>query len=74
MYYFNYLNINPNSAQEREDLLNRSMNTKYESFIYSNADNYCCICIEEFKDEKAIKLNCGHIFHSVCIREWASKK
>ena len=45
----------------------------YESFTHQDNESTCCICLEEFVDQKAILLKCGHLFHSGCIRDWAAK-
>ncbi|RVX21555.1 E3 ubiquitin-protein ligase MBR2 [Vitis vinifera] len=35
----------------------------------------CCICQEEYADDEDVgKLDCGHEYHVVCIKEWLSKK
>ena len=31
--------------------------------------NNCAICLETNR-ERGIKLNCGHIFHERCMRQW----
>ena len=30
----------------------------------------CCICFNEFIDEKICKLSCGHYYHIECINTW----
>jgi hypothetical protein len=63
-----------NSEQSGNKLKGKRIDAYYESFQYYDSENHCCICLEEFKEEKAILLKCGHIFHSACIRDWAVKQ
>tara|TARA_B110000208_G_C11765682_1_gene428539 strand:+ start:27 stop:494 length:468 start_codon:yes stop_codon:yes gene_type:complete len=35
-----------------------------------NNNKICSICLEENNSEKSIKLNCTHVFHKECIKEW----
>jgi hypothetical protein len=44
-----------------------------ESVPYRDSQNICSVCLEPFAGEKAVKLKCGHIYHSQCIRAWAQK-
>jgi len=50
---------------------NQSMFRAY--MFSSDVINTCAICLETDKD-RSIKLNCGHIFHERCIREWTRIK
>ncbi|KAJ8538097.1 hypothetical protein K7X08_014637 [Anisodus acutangulus] len=35
----------------------------------------CCVCQEEYKDGEDLgKLNCGHDFHTDCIKQWLMQK
>lgn len=36
----------------------------------TNDDTGCPICMMEYREEKVLKLRCGHKFHSTCIRDW----
>ena len=43
---------------------------------YVNETNLsiCSICLEEYDNDNIIsKLNCNHIFHKECIKEWFQK-
>ncbi|PON38942.1 43kDa postsynaptic protein [Parasponia andersonii] len=45
------------------------------SRLSTQADRKCSICQEEFEaDDDLGKLNCGHGFHTACIRHWLSHK
>jgi hypothetical protein len=46
---------------------------RFRAFRVNNDVNNCAICLETDK-ERSIKLNCGHIFHERCIREWTRIK
>ena len=47
-----------------------------ERIFVSEIKELCCpICLEEYNNNnKIIKLNCDHIFHKHCIKEWFEKK
>lgn len=35
----------------------------------------CSICLEDFNvDETAVSLNCNHVYHKECIKEWLTKQ
>ena len=33
----------------------------------------CSICLENLKDNNCVILNCEHIYHKICIKEWLKK-
>ena len=37
-------------------------------------DEECCICYEKLSHKRSTKLKCGHVYHTLCIRKWGSKK
>ena len=40
-----------------------------------NLLNECSICLERFvKGDKYIVINCGHLYHEKCIKEWIAKE
>lgn len=42
-----------------------------ESLLQDNLNEECSICLDYLsKDNKIIKLECDHIYHSECIKEW----
>ncbi|KAL1207746.1 putative E3 ubiquitin-protein ligase RHG1A [Cardamine amara subsp. amara] len=59
-----------------EIISNRLKQQKYKSNIKSSQEvEPCCICQEEYKEgEEMGKLECGHDFHSQCIKEWLKMK
>ena len=79
-----YINESINNQQLREALQNsesdqelkRSVNVivNINSQLYNTTDkkfDNCSICTEEYKDTDMVSvLNCGHIFHPKCIKEW----
>ena len=39
--------------------------------ISETVESFCPICLDEYNDKETIsKLNCNHIFHKKCIKEW----
>lgn len=55
--------IQQRTAEERAQL--------FQSFLHSDTeDNVCAICLNLFEAEKAIRLQCAHVFHSECLRKW----
>lgn len=41
-----------------------------ESVDVRDSQSMCPICLEVYAGDKAIVLNCSHMFHSHCIRDW----
>ena len=43
--------------------------------VNEKGDEYCSICLEEFKEkEKIITLECDHYYHRTCITDWLKKE
>lgn len=67
-----------NSITDQE--LHRQSNifVNIESQLYETTEkkyDSCPICIEKYKnDEEVSVLNCGHIYHPKCIKEWGHYK
>ncbi|CAH8297773.1 unnamed protein product [Eruca vesicaria subsp. sativa] len=59
-----------------ETISTRLNQRKYKSSTISPQDaEPCCICQEEYTEgEDMGKLECGHEFHSQCIKEWLKQK
>ncbi|CAL9242276.1 unnamed protein product [Arabidopsis halleri] len=59
-----------------ETISNRLKQRKYKSNTKSPQDTEpCCICQEEYTEgEDMGTLECGHEFHSQCIKEWLKQK
>lgn len=34
----------------------------------------CSICLGDIEDERVGDLNCGHVFHVECLKEWIQHK
>lgn len=51
-----------------------SDSVKYDSKTMK--DNKCCICLSKYNKKSIVNIlpNCGHIFHTKCIKEWGSYK
>ncbi|KAL8234717.1 hypothetical protein R6Q59_020817 [Mikania micrantha] len=61
-----------------EELILNSLNQrKYFSFMAIATQNFepCCICQEEYNNGDDIGvLDCGHEFHTCCIKQWLTQK
>uniref|UniRef100_A0A1J3J7D4 RING-type E3 ubiquitin transferase n=1 Tax=Noccaea caerulescens TaxID=107243 RepID=A0A1J3J7D4_NOCCA len=59
-----------------DTISNRLKEQKYKSSTRSTQEvEPCCICQEEYKEgEEMGMLECGHDFHSPCIKEWLKVK
>jgi len=45
------------------------------SFRQTDAEETCCICLEEYKrDDVITELPCGHFFHHKCIKPWLQEQ
>lgn len=71
------------SFEEQGDgLIRTNKNIIIPSRKYETLDNIvkednvsCCICLNEYKSEDEISvMNCNHIFHTDCIKEWGNYK
>jgi len=49
---------------------NKNLN---EELIKDSNNDICSICLEKLKDDKCVILNCEHIYHKDCIKEWLKK-
>ncbi|GMH16646.1 hypothetical protein Nepgr_018487 [Nepenthes gracilis] len=62
-----------------ETILSRMQQHKYVSATMRSDDHTevepCCICQEEYNDGEDIGLlDCGHCFHTNCIKQWLARK
>ena len=48
-------------------------NKKLKEKLILNDDMICSICLENLKDDNSVILNCEHIYHKICIKEWLKK-
>ena len=60
------------------ELKRENVSIKVKNRIFDiNKDNFksCSVCLENFKDKETVScLDCGHYFHSNCIKEWGCYK
>tara|TARA_Y100001973_G_C5003742_1_gene234958 strand:- start:58 stop:444 length:387 start_codon:yes stop_codon:yes gene_type:complete len=46
-----------------------------EVFIPKEKIETCSICLEDYQEDDIIfKLNCNHIFHKKCFKQWSNNK
>ncbi|KAF7141320.1 hypothetical protein RHSIM_Rhsim06G0052700 [Rhododendron simsii] len=68
---------NVSTGLSEDFILNRLKQRKYFSIAMSAHLEVepCCVCQEEYKDGEDIgTLECGHEFHSGCIKQWLLQK
>ncbi|KAJ0087508.1 hypothetical protein Patl1_08915 [Pistacia atlantica] len=67
---------NVNTGLSEETILNRLKQKKYYILTGSQQETEpCCICQEEYNDSEDIgTLECGHDFHTSCIKQWLMHK
>ena len=60
----------PSLEKNKEEMDIESV--KYGTIIDKKEKN-CCICLEDFCNEEDVSLiNCEHLFHTTCIKEWST--
>ncbi|MCD7461043.1 RING finger protein 24 [Datura stramonium] len=60
----------------RAPYLNANLH-KYQEANSTNLESKecCCICLDEYSEgEEIAKIDCGHLYHVGCIREWINRK
>lgn len=65
---------NPNSIATGRDVMSKIRKMPYDDFQKScvTASTSCPICLGDYEGAvEVMHLPCGHLFHSVCISEWA---
>ncbi|KAL6982920.1 RING-type E3 ubiquitin transferase [Sarracenia purpurea var. burkii] len=68
---------NVNTGLSEETILNRLKQRKYFSItmVAQLEVEPCCVCQEEYNDGEDVgRLECGHEFHSACIKQWLMHK
>lgn len=68
---------NVNTGLSEEIILKSMKQRKHIAFMAINTQNLepCCICQEEYDTGDNIgSLDCGHDFHTDCIKQWLSQK
>ena len=72
---------NDNSISDTKEFVtinkvfNPSINSKNLVVLDDKSDKYCSICMNNFDEEEnkvILKLECGHYFHELCLKEWYS--
>ena len=65
----------PNTRNKR--ILNEMLQNELKGEIYSNKVGFnteCTICLDEYgKDSFVLYLECKHVFHRTCLKEWLEK-
>lgn len=67
---------NVNTGLTEETILKRLKQRKFSITPGAEPETEpCCVCQEEYKDEEDLgTLECGHDFHSDCIKQWLMQK
>ena len=53
---------------QRKHRMNEEEVLEYEE--KENDEYMCVICMEEDENREFVKLDCNHIFHTICLAEW----
>ncbi len=53
--------------------LRRLKSVLYESLLDDTSSEECSICLETFSKKMVSKLDCGHTYHTLCIKKWFSE-
>ena len=69
-YVQNLTDYDINVELTNQGLINNHMSEEEIEKIKKEKINICNICLSEI--EKGKYLNCGHVFHLKCIKEWVS--
>ncbi|RAK86497.1 hypothetical protein BO79DRAFT_246871 [Aspergillus costaricaensis CBS 115574] len=67
----------PNNINTNTNITNNQERDKDAEDADTSGDNHrtCAICIDQFADDDEIRsLPCRHIFHTVCLDPWVTKK
>ena len=54
------------------NVIKKSENIKQKR-IFTNRDDLCCICLEK-GGTVYLLLDCGHIYHKKCLKQWIKNK
>ncbi|KAJ9166260.1 hypothetical protein P3X46_021037 [Hevea brasiliensis] len=67
---------NVSTGLSEETILNRLKQRKYSIAVRSEVEaEPCCVCQEEYNDGEDVgTLDCGHDFHTDCIKQWLMLK
>lgn len=65
--------VNQNEVNQDEVNIDKANQNAYKKSNTINKE--CSVCLENFiKNDELIKLNCNHIFHHNCIKNWLCKE
>ncbi|KAD2805856.1 hypothetical protein R6Q59_029140 [Mikania micrantha] len=66
---------NVNTGLTEDNIMKHLKQNTYTSVASQPDDEPCCICQEEYKNGDDVgALECGHDFHTSCIRQWLLQK
>ncbi|KAJ3676904.1 hypothetical protein LUZ60_002628 [Juncus effusus] len=66
---------NVNTGLNEESIKKLLKQFKYTSINFDTYEEPCCICQEEYNEGEDLgRLDCGHDFHSPCIKQWLLHK
>mmetsp|Transcript_57768 Transcript_57768/g.79322 ORF Transcript_57768/g.79322 Transcript_57768/m.79322 type:complete len:91 (+) Transcript_57768:135-407(+) len=60
-----------NNKRKRFEIAERLKESTFSALV-NVYDSSCAICLEEYDSNSQVtQLNCNHVFHTECIKEWA---
>jgi|LakMenEpi03Aug12_release.lakeMendotaPanAssembly.Ray.scaffolds.fasta_scaffold358267_1 hypothetical protein len=76
-YYLDYLDYQDEFEEYLDEFKfpnSNCLNIPSNSIEFSSIESECSICLDTIKiNDKIIKLNCVHFFHSECITQWCKE-
>jgi hypothetical protein len=74
----NQINLIEEIKEKNINVINQLFSTRFKPKKYSDNINEfkiatCSICLENFEGTEVCVLDCKHIFHSKCIKDWLIK-
>ena len=67
-------NNNANINENNNEIIQESILIEKLPEEYLNTEDVCSICLDEYKNNDIIHLECNHLYHEPCFLEWVIKQ